>query len=145
MGHRYSGTVVGGVGTTVLPSSSLYAGANKDLRLFEVHAFNTNINPVEVNLVRLDTAGTKPAAVTDAPYDPNGPAAEAGVHAVHTVGPTIDELIERLMFGEAIGAGVILTFGAAGLLIPAGVTNGVGLVLRAGTDQLIQTTYVWEE
>lgn len=145
MANRYSASLEAGVGTVTLVSSSLYAGANKNVRLFEVHAFNDSAVAAKYNLVRLDSAGTKPAAITDNPYDTTAIASDAGVSNTHTVLPTLDEIIERLPFGAAIGAGFILTFGDKGLLIPFGVANGIGLVLQGGTGQVILTTYVWEE
>lgn len=146
MAHRYSGAVQGsGADSTTLPQASVYAGADIDLRVMEIHAFNTASTECEYNIVRLDTAGTKPAAVLDAPYHPGGPVAEGGVHGTHTVGPTIDEIFERLIFGAAIGAGVILTFGKEGLLIPKGVANGIGIVLDTGVLQVLNVTFVWEE
>lgn len=145
MGHRFSASVQGEAGTTVLPSASLYAGANKDLRLFEVHGFGTVATASRYLIRRLDTAGTKPAAVTDAPYDTRGPAATGEVSGTHTVGPTLDEIFERLVFGASIGAGIILTFGKEGLLIPNGIVNGIGVVLNTGIGQAIDWTWVWEE
>jgi len=145
MSYRYSASVQGGAGSTTLPSASLYAGANKNKRLFEVHGFGTVATESRYLLRRLDTAGTKPAVVVDAPYDSNGPAAEAGVSGTHTVGPTLDEIFERLVFGASIGAGVILTFGKEGILIPNGTANGIGVVLNTGTGQVIDWTFVWEE
>jgi len=145
MSHRYSASLIQGVGTVLLPASSLYCGANLDKRLFEVHVQNTTAVACLYNLVRLDTAGTKPAAIADNPYEPGGPTAEAGVSNTHTVGPTLDEMIERLVFGAAVGAGVILTFGDKGILIPKGVANGIGIILASGTGQVLNATWVWEE
>ena len=145
MANRYSGIALAGAGTAALPSSSLYAGVNKDVRLFELHVFNTVAVTSRYQLRRLDSAGTKPVAGIHNPYDPNSPVSDAGVHNTHTIGPAMDELIELLVFGAAIGAGFIITFGDKGLLIPAGVANGIGMNLIDGVGQVIATTYVWEE
>lgn len=145
MSNRYSASVQGGAGSVTLPSASLYAGANLDLRLMEVHVFNTTAISCLYNLLRLDTTGTKPAAEVDAPYDPNSVVAEGGVSGTHTVAPTLDEIFERLVLGTAIGSGVILTFGKEGLLIPKGTANGIGLILNGGTGQIANYTFVWEE
>jgi len=144
MSRRYSASLLAAIGTTLLPSSSLYAGANKDVRLMELHAFNDSAVACKYKLARLDTAGTKGAAQVDAAYGLVTETSEAEVFAVHTVGPTIDEVFERMPFGAAIGAGFILTFGKEGLLIPSGIGNGIGMILIGGTGQLIETTYVWE-
>jgi len=144
MSERYSASLLAAIGTTLLPSSSLYAGANKDVRLMELHAFNDSASACKYMLQRFDTQGTQGAAIVDSPYGRDTPTSEAEVFAVHTVGPTVDEVFERMPFGAAIGAGFILTFGKEGLLIPAGVANGIGMILIGGTGQLIETTYVWE-
>jgi len=144
MPERYSTSLLAAVGTTLLPSSSLYAGANKDVRLMELHAFNDTASACKYLLARLDTAGTKGAAQVDAAYGRVAQVSEAEVFAVHTVGPTIDEVFERMPFGAAIGAGFILTFGKEGLLIPAGIGNGIGMILIGGVGQQLETTYVWE-
>ena len=144
MSRRYSTSLLAAVGTTLLPSSSLYAVANKDVRLMELHAFNDSALACRYKLARLDTQGTQGAAQVDAAYGLVAQVSEAEVFAVHTVGPTIDEVFERMPFGAAIGAGFILTFGKNGLLIPAGIANGIGMILIGGTGQQLETTYVWE-
>jgi hypothetical protein len=47
--------------------------------------------------------------------------------------------------GAAIGAGVIWTFGDAGIRIPVGAANGVGVVVENGTGQACQIYAVWDE
>ncbi len=290
--NRYSGSLLSLAGTVLLPSSSLYASANKDVKLVEVHTFNDSAVVCRYNLARFSTAGIKSIPVVDSPYDTKGPASEAGVSRAHgaqdvtrawqadesetpdilvemtdecnspatgdvipfpvveavndyfaigfitkfdllsidvgtagtigvvvweywngtawtaltgvtdnttgftvlgvntvdwtlpsdwdvtslqgedplfyvrakittvytinpildevdisglTPGPTINEIIQGLVFRAEIGAGFILNFGKKGLIIPVGIENGIGLVLASGAGQAIQTKYVWEE
>ena len=143
---RYSGTVrSSGAGSTTLPSASLYAATSIRAVLREVHVYNTTATAASFKLSRLDSAGTKPAAVTDAQYNQSSPAASCTVHGTHTAGPTIDEDITRFPVGAAIGAGNIITFGDDGFVIPAGTANGVGVVLASGTIQAVDVTFVWDE
>ncbi len=142
---RFSAGFRTSAGSTTLPIASLYAVAGSGCALQEVHIFNTAATEVALKLSRLDTAGTKPAAVTDNPYEKNGPPALCLAHNTHTVGPTIDEEITRAMLGAAIGSGVIWTFGKNGLIIPLGVANGIGIVVSAATGQICDVTLVWDE
>ncbi len=134
-----------GAGSTTLPIISLYAVAAAGCQLREIGFFNTTAVAVALKLVRLDTAGTKPAVLTDGEYNPDGPVALCGVHLTHTVGPTIDEEFKRTTLGAAIGSGIIWTFGATGLIIPAGTANGLGLVVSVGTGQICDAYIDWDE
>lgn len=143
---RYSATVrSSGSESTTLPHASLYAATSVQAVLREVHVYNTTATSVALKLSRLDTAGTRPAAVTDAQYNQSANAASCSVAGTHTAGPTIDEDITRFMLGAAIGSGVILTFGEDGVRIPAGTANGIGVVLSTGTTQICDITFVWDE
>ena len=142
---RYSAGVRTSAGSTTLPIASLYAATATRARLMEVHIFKTTATEVALKLSRLDTAGTKPGATTDNPYDPAGPAADCTFHGTHTVGPTIDEENNRGILGAAIGSGIIWTFGDTGLIIPVGTANGIGVVVATGTGQICDVTFVWEE
>ncbi len=142
---RYSAGARTSAGSTTLPIFSLYAVAGSGGRLREVHIFNNTAVAVALKLSRLDTAGTKPAALTDAEYDQNAPVALCLAHNTHTVGPTIDEEIVRVILGAVIGSGVIWTFGEYGLVIPLGTANGIGVVVADGTGQVCDVTFVWDE
>ena len=142
---RFSAGFRTSAGSTTLPLGSVYAVAGSGCVLREVHAFNTTAVAVAIKLSRLDTAGTKPAAVVDAEYDQVLPVALCLAHNTHTVGPTIDEEFERATLGAAIGSGVIWTFGGPGLRIPLGVANGIGIVIATGTGQVLDVSFVWEE
>jgi len=143
---RYSGSLRTGAGTATLVMASLYAAATAAAKLKEVHVFNTTVTAVSLKLMRLNTAGTKPAAITDNEYDHSiSPPALCTVHNTHTVAPTLGEEIKRVALGAAIGSGVIWTFGDNGILVPLGVANGVGLILSTGTGQICDAVFVWEE
>ncbi len=142
---RFSAGFRTSVGSTTLPIASLYAVAGSGGVLREVHIFNTTAVAVALKLSRLDSAGTKPAAVADAEYDQNAPVATCVAHNTHTVGPTIDEEFERVTLGAAIGSGVIWTFGGSGLIIPLGTANGIGIVVSTGTGQVCDVSLVWDE
>ena len=142
---RYSKGVRTSIGSTALPIASLYAVAGSGCALREVHIFNTTATAVALMLARLDSAGTKPAALTDAEYDQNGPVAACLMHNTHTVGPTLDEEFAHVTLGAAIGSGVIWTFGGSGLIIPLGVANGIGVVVSTGTGQICDVSFVWDE
>ncbi len=134
-----------GAGSATLPIISLYAAAAVGGAIREIGVFNTTAVAVALKLSRLDTAGTKPAALTDGEYDQDGPVASCTVHLTHTVGPTIDEEFRRVTLGAAIGSGIIWTFGDKGLIVPVGVANGIGLVVAVGTGQVCDAYIDWEE
>ena len=142
---RFSAGFRTSAGSTTLPIASVYAVAASGCALREVHVFNTTTTAVSLKLSRLDTAGTKPAAVTDAEYYQDGPVALCTAHNTHTVGPTIDEEFKRAALGAAVGSGVIWTFGGPGLVIPSGTANGIGLVVVTGAGQICDVSLVWEE
>jgi len=142
---RFSGSLRTGAGSTTLPIASLYAAATSHAKLVEVGVFNTTATAVALKLSRLDTAGTKPAAIADNEDEQGGGPALSTVHNSHTVGPTIDEEIRRVTLGAAIGSGIIWTFGRNGLVVPLGVANGIGLVVSTGTGQICDAYFVWDE
>ena len=142
---RFSRGIRTAAGSTVLPIASVYAAAAAGGAIKEVHAFNSAATEVALKLVRLNTAGTKPAALTDAEYDEGANGAQMNMHTTHTVGPTIGEEFQRAILGAAIGSGFIWTFGDKGLIIPVGVANGIGLIVSVGTGQVCDVTFVWDE
>ncbi len=132
-------------GSVTLPSISIYAVAAAGCTVREIGVFNTTAVAVALKLVRLDTAGTKPAALVDGEYYQDGPIALCGVHLTHTIAPTLDEEFRRTILGAAIGSGIIWTFGGSGLIIPSGIANGIGLVVSTGTGQVCDAYIDWDE
>lgn len=141
---RFSGGLLTTAGSSTLPIVSLYSVAGSGGRLMEVHLFNTTTTAVQLRLMRLTTAGTKPAATVDGEYDEDMPPALMQFHGTHTVAATLGTEFKRVELGASIGAGIIWTFGAYGLRIPLGVTNAIGVV-PVGTGQACSANFVWEE
>ena len=142
---RFSGGLLTTAGSVTNPIVSLYAVAGSGGRLMEVHLFNTTTTAVQLRLMRITTAGTKPAATADGEYDENSPPALMQFHGTHTsTGPTLGTEIKRVELGATIGSGIIWTFGAYGLVIPLGVGNAIGVV-PVGTGQACSANFVWEE
>lgn len=143
---RYSAGVKSGAGSTTLPLASLYAAAAVGARIREIGVFNTTNTALDIKLVRLTTAGTQGAGLTEGKYDPDSAAASCTAFTTHTLAPTLgDDLGYRASLGAAIGAGVIWTFGDAGVRIPVGVANGIGIIIENGTGQACEVYIVWDE
>ncbi|MGH9158186.1 MAG: hypothetical protein ACRD1K_20650 [Acidimicrobiales bacterium] len=124
----------------------MYAAAAVGAKIREIGVFNTTATAVDVKLVRLTTAGTQGAGLTEAEHDPDGAAAACTAFTTHTGAPTLgDDLGYRASLGAAIGSGVIWTFGDQGLRIPVGTGNGIGVIIEVGTGQACQAYIVWDE
>lgn len=144
---RFSAGCKTSAGSTTLPLISLYAIAASSGTLREVGCFNTTTTAVDIKLVRLTSAGTPGAALTEAEHDPSGVAASCTAANTHSSTPPSlgDDLGYRASLGAAIGAGVIWTFGDAGIRITVGTANGVGVIIENGTGQALQAYIVWDE
>jgi hypothetical protein len=143
---RYSAGAKTSAGSTTLPLISLYSAAAVGAKIREIGVFNTTSTAVDVKLVRLTTAGTQGAGLTASKYDPDSAAASSTAVNTHTVGPTLgSDLGYRASLGAAVGSGVIWTFGDAGLRIPVGTGNGVGVIIENGTGQALQAYVTWDE
>lgn len=144
---RYSAGVKTGAGSTTLPLISLYASAAVGAKIREIGAFNTTATAVDIKLTRMTTAGTQGAGLTEAPHDPDGPAASCTAVTTHSgTAPTLGaDLGYRASLGAAIGAGVIWTFGDQGIRIAVGTGNGIGILIENGTGQALQAYIVWDE
>lgn len=130
-------------GTSALPLVSLYATAAVRPRVVEVAVWNTMAVAVEVSLNRLTSAGTQGAGLTEVYEDDDLQVPIATGFAGHTAGPTIGGEVRSAVLGAAIGSGVIWTF--AGLAIPAGTANGLGLIIPTGTGQILRYGITWDE
>lgn len=132
-------------GTNLLPGGSLYAPAGSRLILKEVHVFNTTAVACMVALQAFTSTGTQGAGVTEIEYDLNGPAPTGTLFQTHSAGPTITAgEYARASLAAAVGGGVVWVFNA-GIYIPAGTANGVGITVPDGTGQVCDVTFVWEE
>ena len=145
---RYSAGVRTGAGSTTLPIMSLYNIASIIGVVREIGVFNTTTTAVALMLARLSTAGTQGAALVESRHRRSGPAASCTAFTTHSGAPTILEtdLGYRTSLGAAIGAGVIWTFGDAGLEVgDAGTGNGLGIIVATGTGQICDAYIVWDE
>lgn len=144
---RYSAGALTTAGSTVLPIASLYAGANAGGNIREIGLSNMTSTAISLKLTRLTTTGTQGAGLTEARHSTNSPAtAQCTAFNTHSANPTLgDDLGYRIRLGAADGAAVIWTFGADGLVIPAGVTNGIGIIVESGTGQPCLIDFVWDE
>jgi hypothetical protein len=83
---------------------------------------------------------------TEAKYDPDSNTAQCTAFTTHSGNPTLgDDLGYRASLADAIGAGVIWTFGDTGIRVPVGTANGVGVIVENGTGQACQAYIVWDE
>jgi hypothetical protein len=143
---RFSAGVKTGVGTTTLPFAALASGASVGFRLREVGISNTTNTAQDIKLVRLTTAGTPGSSQTETRHDPSSATAGCSFNTTYTsTGPTLEDLGYRFSLGAAIGAGVIWTFGDAGIVSLVGAANGVGVVVENGTGLACQIYMVWDE
>lgn len=146
MSRFAGGAVSAGAGSTTLPLMSLYAVAGTGPKLREVGISNTTNTALNLKLVRLTTAGTQGAGLTEAEYDPDGGPVQSTLFQTHTAAPTLgDDLGYRFAIGAAVGAGVIWTFGDSGIRVPVGTGNGIGVIVDSGTGQVCEIYFVWDE
>ncbi len=136
--------------TSAVPTAargpSVYGIASKGGRLREVGVFNTTTTACAVGLARASAAGTQGAALTEIALD----SAVDGVIQLtafntHTADATVGGTIRQASLGAAIGAGVIWTFGDAGLIIPQGTANGIVIICPTGTGQHLDFYLEWSE
>lgn len=143
---RYSAGVKTGAGSTTLPIISLYAATSVNGTIREIGIFNTTVTACDLKLVRVSTAGTQGAGLTESKHKHDSAAASCTAFTTHTGAPTLgDDLGYRASLGAAIGSGVIWTFGESGLTFPVGTGNGVGVIVEIGTGQACQAYIVWDE
>lgn len=132
-------------GTTVRGQFSLYAPASVDLVVREVGIFNTTSTAFAAALVRFTATGTQGAGLTESKWNASAVAASGTGFAGHTADATVGEVIRQASVGAAVGSGVIWTFGGRGLIITAGTTNGIGIIIPTGTGQITDFYLDWEE
>ncbi len=135
-----------GAGSTTLPLGSLYASANVRLILREIHVTNTTATASDMAVRAFTATGTQGSGITEVEYDVNGPTPTGTVFDTHTVTPTITAgTLKVASLPAAIGGGPVWVFGGDGYRIPAGVANGVGVIVLTGTGQICDLTFVWDE
>jgi len=136
-----------GAGSTTLPIISLYSGGANNLpKIREIGVTNTTTTAVAIKLIRLTTTGTQGTGLTETGHDGSGASAVAAGFNTHSGAPTLGgDLGYNATLGAAAGAGVIWTFGDTGLVVPAGTTQGVGVLVATGTGQVCDAYIVWDE
>jgi hypothetical protein len=144
---RYSvGTRSTGAGSATLAVGSLFAGANNDVRVVEVGAFNTTTTACAIALRRWTALGTQGSGLSEIPHDPDTTAATATAYDTHTVTGTITAgYFATATLGAAAGAGVIWTFAGSGIRIPKGTGNGLTIMVATGTGQILDWYMIWDE
>lgn len=131
--------------TATLPAVSLYATAARRLKVKEVHLFNSTATSFVAALNRLTTAGTQGAGLTEVCEDDTDAVIIGTAFAGHSVAPTLGGEVRRTDVGAAVGSGMIWTFSEAGLQIPAGTANGIGILCPTATGQILDYVIVWDE
>lgn len=145
---RYSaGAKATAVGSTARGIISLWGATGSGGTVREIGITNSSSVNFDVVLRRLTAQGAGVGTnLTEGKQNSNSPAAAMSAYSVATVDHTVgDDLGYRASLGAAVGAGVVFTFGADGLTIPAGTANGIGLLLENGTAQAAQVYVVWDE
>jgi hypothetical protein len=143
---RYSAGAKTTAGSTALPIISIYSAAAVAPKIREIGVFNTTSTAVDLKLVRLTSAGTQGAGLTEAGHDPDAATASSTAFNTHSANPSLgNDLGYRASLGAAVGAGVIWTFGDQGIRVPVGTANGVGVIVENGTGQACQAYIVWDE
>ena len=132
------------MGTPARAIASVFSGGTTNFpKIVEVGVFNTTTTAVAVSLNRFTAAGSVGAGLTEVSHD--GSAVVATGFAGHTADGTVGNEIVRASLGASIGSGVVWTFGAGGVLIPAGTANGIGVIIPTGTGQILDYYFVWDE
>lgn len=143
---RFSTSARASVAATSLRGPSLYNIASAcSPKIVEVGVFNTTTTAFAAALTRLTATGTQGTGLTETKHDANGPAADATGFQTHTADATAGDEIVRASIGAAVGAGIVWTFGAGGLSIPAGAANGIGILCPTGPGQVFDFYIVWDE
>jgi hypothetical protein len=134
-----------GAGSTTLPVFSLYASASDGGHVREIGVFNTSAVAVALKVVRLSTAGTQGAGLTEIEWDEDAPAPTLTAFDTHTAGPTIVAgQFRQAVLGAAVGSGVIWVFPDTGLAIKPGTGNGIGVIPATGTGQIVDFYLDWD-
>lgn len=143
---RFSTSARASSAATAARGPSLYNIASAcSPRIVEVGIFNTTTTAFAAALTRLTAAGTQGTGLTETKHEANGPGADATAFNTHSADATASDEIVRASVGAAVGAGIVWTFGAGGLVIPAGTANGIGILCPTGTGQVFDFYIVWDE
>ena len=130
---------------TSLRGPTLVVGA-KTIHIVEVGVESTTAVSSQVALRRFPAAGTTGTALDEVPWENDGQApTAAGSQLPSTDHTAVAGLIRQGHLPDAIGGGIIWTFGPRGLTVYGGTGDGVFLSLPGGSDAVINFYFDWEE
>ncbi len=146
MARNSTGERATGIGSATLPIGSLYGVAASGCNVRQIGLFNTTAIACVYELVRLTSTGTQGAGLVEAEWDEEKNAPQCLGFNTHTANPGLGKKLGILFtIGAAIGAGHIETFGDSGIVIPKGVANGLGIILKTGTGQILDFYFHYDE
>lgn len=136
--------------TATLPAVTLYGGANAGGRVREISIWNTTATAFYASVRKFSSAGSRGAGLDeyqiDSPVSASSASNCTGADASTGTPPTLVVGAPRtLILPAAVGGGVIWTFGGAGLVIPPGTGNGIGILCPSGTGQVFAYHIEWDE
>lgn len=133
-------------GSTTLPIISVYSGSTIGFRIVEIGVSNTTANAVALKLCKLTSAGTQGSGLAETGHDAGAFTSSCTAVNTHSsTGPTVVDLGYNFTLAGTIGAMVIFTFGGPGIAVPAGTSNGAGVIVATGTGQIVDAYIVWDE
>lgn len=130
---------------TAARGPSIASAAASGFILWEVGVFNTTALDCRIGLARITAVGTGGTALTEADWDPNRTDTQVTAANTPTADHTVGDKIRMAPLPASIGAGIIWTFRPPGLIVPEGTANGIALYLPAGTAQVVDFYFDWEE
>lgn len=133
-----------GAGSTTLPIGGLMSVAGVRPRLVEVGVFNTTATACAVALRRVTAAGTSGSTQSVVYESDSAQAALSTPKDTWTVAPTfVAGNLRAASLGAAIGSGLVWTF--SGLVIPNTTGDGIVVSVLAGTGQICDVSFTWDE
>jgi hypothetical protein len=133
-----------GAGSTTLPIAGLMSVAGCRPRLVEVGVFNSTATACAVALRRVTAAGTSGATQSVVYESDPSQTALATPKDTWTVAPTfLAGNLKAADLGAAVGSGIIWTF--PGAIIPNTTGDGIVISVLAGTGQICDVNFTWEE
>lgn len=132
---------------TTRPQGSLYAPAGSGFGLIEAHFIGAAAGTAKRGkLTKMTTRGTVGAALTEAAYDNDAPAATAEGFTTHTAGnPGSSDVIMHYDITSGVSHGLFWGFPEEPYEVPAGTANGVGFLVNATGLGVADAVFVWEE
>jgi len=131
-------------GTTVRAIFSLFASASFGARVRAISITNTTAVAACFALQKFSAATNVGSGLTENAHDINPPQCTA--FAGHTGDGTLTgSPFRQISLGAAIGSNYTWVFGGAGILIPIGTANGIGVIVPTGTGQVCDFDIEWEE